>query len=103
MKKRIIRIAFFYIIGLILFNFILLISQLLVLTVIERIQDFAFIIKDKYLILQIIYTIIYVIWYLPIYIHDRMLIKLLNRELKLAKERKQNNEKEIYNCSCSNY
>ena len=102
MKKRIIRAILYYIIGLLIFSAVLSLTQDLLLNLLNLSNEDIDIFLDGYIITAVIYTALYAIIYVGLYIYDRVSVKMLNEKLEKMKERVKMNEEAIRSYSSSN-
>ena len=102
MIKRIVRIVLYYIIGLLIFTAVLYLTQNLLLNLLGLGNEDIDIYLDGYIITAILYTALYAIINVGLYIYDRVSVKRLNEKLEQMKERVKINEEAIRSYSSNN-
>ena len=89
MKKRIIRIIVYFILGYILFNIIISITKFTILKFYKLDENFISILLNALTDNLFIYTILFFMIIIGIFIYDKSMVKKLNDKLK---ERRNKNE-----------
>lgn len=96
MLERIGKMLLYYIIGFAIFLGALHLAQTAILAIIGLDRDqIQYMYLDNILITVIIYTVLFNVIYVSLYIYDRFTVKALNEELIKMKERVKENEEAI--------
>ena len=102
MRKRIIRAILYYIVGLLIFSTVLYFTQTILLNLLGLTNEDIEIYLDGYIITAVIYTVLFVIINVGLYIYDKVSVKMLNEKLEKMKERVKMNEEAIRSYSSNN-
>ena len=102
MIKRVLKLIIYYIIGLIIFSAVLYFTQNLLLQFLGLSNEDIEIYLDSYIITTVIYTALFMIINIGLYIYDRFSVKVLNEKLVQMKERVKINEEAIRSYSSNN-
>ena len=92
----------YYIIGFLIFNVVLYLTQNLFLNIIGLNGEEIDVFLDNNIITMFIYTVLYVAIYIGIYIYDVITIRMLNEKFERMKERVKMNEEAIRSYSGNN-
>lgn len=89
MKKRIINLFVYFILGYILFNIIVSLTKVIILTLNGLTQNIFNVLINEFKSNWLIYIILYFLLIVGIYIYDKTVVKKLNNKLEKIKERRK--------------
>ena len=95
MKKNIIKLVIYYILGLLLYLSVIYLTENIILNILKLSRDEVEIFLDSPIINVIFYTAVFAFSTLVLHAYDRTSVKELNEALKEMKERVKINEKQI--------
>lgn len=95
MKKNIIKLIIYYILGFLLYSAVLYLTQTLILNILGLTREEVHIFLNNPIINVIIYTILFGFITLVLYAYDQTSVEELNAALKEMKERVKTNEEQI--------
>lgn len=85
MKKRIINLFVYFILGYILFNIIVSLTKVIILTLNGLTQNIFNVLINEFKSNWLIYIILYFLLIVGIYIYDKTVVKKLNNKLEKIK------------------
>lgn len=97
MKKNIVKLIVFYILGFLLYTAVLYLTQSIVLNILGLAREEVDIFLDNPIINVILYTALFSFVTYMLYLYDRTSVEELNAALKEMKERVKLNEEQIRN------
>ena len=97
MKKNIVKLIVFYILGLLIYSLVFYLTQSVILNALELTREEVEIFLDNPAINIILYTALYCFVTYMLYLYDRTSVEELNTALKEMKERVKMNEEQIRN------
>lgn len=97
MKKNIIKLLVYYVIGFGLYYLVLYLTQSIILNIIGLARDEVDIFLDSPLINVLLFTALYAFTTLVVYAFDRTSVRELNEALSEMKERVKVNEEKVAN------
>lgn len=95
MKKNIVKLIVFYILGFLLYSLVLYLTQSVVLSILDLTREEVDIFLDNPIINVILFTVLYSFVTYMLYLYDRTSVEELNEALKEMKERVKANEEQI--------